>query len=366
MEKVYNPNKLIINQNNIRKNINNIRNFIGRQIEIMPVIKANAYGVGVKNIISTLKDENIKNIGVATIQEAIEIRKYFNGQILILLQPMIQQIPQIIANNITVNACNFEFLSELNAQSQYYNNVSEIHIEIDTGMGRTGILINEIKEFIEKIEKLKNIRIVGVSTHLSASGSDEDYTLNQIEKFKKAIKIIKKSKEVELKFIHAYASGGILKYPIEVSNMIRTGIMLYGYYPNNCKNIELYPALTLKSKISYIHYLKNGESVGYNRVFKANKNMKVAVIPIGFADAFMGLESNIGYVLVKGNKAKIIAICMDTMIIDITDIDEVNINDNVILWDNENITLEQWGDWTNTSNYEVLAILSNRIDRVIE
>lgn len=366
MDKVYNPNKLIINQSNIRKNINSIRNCIGEQIEIMPVIKANAYGIGVKNIISILNKENISNIGVATIQEAIEVRKNFNGQILILLQPMIQQIPQIIANDITVNACDFEFLYELNMQSKCYNKVSKIHIEIDTGMGRTGVSINEINEFIEKTENLKNVEIIGVSTHLSSSGSDENYTISQIEKFKNAIDIINKNKEIELKFIHAYASGGILKYPIEYSNMIRIGIMLYGYYPNNCKNIDLYPALILKSKISYIHYLKIGESVGYNRVFKANKNMKVAVIPIGFADAFMGLESNIGYVLVKGDKAKIIAICMDTMIIDITDINEVNINDDVILWDNENITLEQWGDWTNTSNYEVLAILSNRIDRVIE
>jgi len=91
--------------------------------------------------------------------------------------------------------------------------------------------------------------------------------------------------------------------------------------------------------------------------------MKVGIIPIGFADAFMGLESNIGHVLVRKQKAKVIAICMDTMIIDITDIDEANINDDVILWDNKNITLEQWGEWTNTSNYEVL---SNRIDRIIE
>ena len=136
--------------------------------------------------------------------------------------------------------------------------------------------------------------------------------------------------------------------------------MLYGYYPNNCKNIKLYPALTLKSRISFIHNLKEGEYVGYNKVFKASKNMKLAVMPLGFADAFMGLESNVGYVLVKGCKAKIIAICMDTMIIDITNIDEV------ILWDNENITLEQWGEWTKTSNYEVLSILSNRINRIVK
>ena len=366
MENVYNPNELIINKNNIKNNIKSIRKFVGNSIEIMPVIKANAYGVGMNNIIPILNEEKIKSIGVATANEAICLRASFNGRILILLQPMKQQIPQIITNNIITNASDLEFVYELNKQSQNYNKVSEIHIEIDTGMGRTGVASENIENFINAIVNLKNVKIVGVSTHLSSSGYDENYTFSQIKKFKDAINIIKKNKKIKLKYIHCYASGGILKYPIEYSNIVRTGIMLYGYYPNNCKNIKLYPALTLKSRISFIHNLKEGEYAGYNKVFKASKNMKLAVIPLGFADAFMGLESNVGYVLVKGCKAKIIAICMDTMIIDITDIDEVNINDEVILCDNENITLEQWGEWTKTSNYEVLSILSNRINRVVE
>ncbi len=366
MEKVYNPNKLLINKDNIRKNIANIRKYIGEEIKVMPIIKANAYGVGVKNIIPILKEEKIEDIGVATIQEAIEIRKIFSGQILILLQPMVKQINNIISNDITVNVCDVSFLEELNIQSKHHNKVSKIHIEIDTGMGRTGISTNETHEFINKVEKFENIEITGISTHLSSSGCDENYTFMQIEKFKNSINLIKQNKRIELDYIHAYASGGILKYPIEYANMVRIGIMIYGYYPNKFKNIELYPSLTLKSKISYIHYLNKGESVGYNRVFKANKDMRVGIIPMGFADAFMGLESNVGYVLVRERKARIIAICMDTMIIDITDIDNVNIDEDVILWDNKIITLEQWGSWTNTSNYEVLSILSNRIDRVVK
>lgn len=331
MKNIYNPNMLIIDQNKIRKNIKNIKKYVGNNVEIMPIIKANAYGVGVKNIIPILNDEEIGSIGVATIHEAIEVRKYFRGQILILLQPMIQQIEQIIANNIIVNACSIEFIHELNRKSREHNKVSEIHIEIDTGMGRTGVLLDEINKFIMKVDKLDNINVIGVSTHLSSSGSDEIYTMQQIEKFNKAIDIIKKSKKIKLKYIHIYSSGGILKYPIKYSNMVRTGIMLYGYYPNNFKSIELYPALTLKSNISYIHKLKRGESVGYNKVYTASRDMKVAIIPMGFADAFMGLESNVGYTFIKGYKAKIIAICMDTMIIDITGIDDVKINDEVIL-----------------------------------
>lgn len=362
MEETYNPNKLIIDRSAIEFNIDNIRKHLGKNVELMPIVKANAYGVGINNILPILVKKNIKSIGVANVNEGIIARKEFKGQILVLLQPLVQQIPEIIKNKLTINACDYNFLYVLNKKSETNNIVSEVHIEIDTGMGRTGIKIEDIDEFLNKIKNLQNIKVVGISSHLSSSGNNEEYSYFQIERFKQAISIFK-LKKIQLKYIHIYASGGILKYPIKFSNMARTGIMIYGYYPGKNKNIKLFPALKLMTKISYIHTVKHGEYIGYNCIYKAKENRRVAVIPIGFADAFMGLESNIGSVMVKNKKAKIIAICMDTMIIDITNIDNAKIDDDVVLWDNDDITLEQWGEWTNTSNYEVLSILSNRIER---
>lgn len=356
---MYNPNVLIINEKNIKFNLDSIKKYIGKNTNIMPIIKANAYGIGVDNILNVIKDKGIAQIGVATVEEAIYIRKKYDGMILVLLQPFKNQTEDIVINEIVTNVSDSNFLLELNKKAKSKKKIAKVHIEINTGMGRTGIQLNEISEFVNKIKKLKYISIEGISTHFSTA-KDKFYTKNQINKFNYAINKIKENVN-SIKYIHACSSSSILDYPEAHFNLVRIGIMLYGYY--NDKRIKLRPCLKLITHISYIHNVKKGEAIGYNKTTIAREDMRVAIIPIGFADAFMGLESNIAYVLVNNQKAKIIAICMDSMIIDITDIKLVDINTEVIIWDNKNILLEQWGEWTNTSTYEVLSILSNRIKR---
>lgn len=358
---MYNPNELIINRENIKFNLESIQQYIGEKTCIMPIIKANAYGVGVDYILDVIKEKNITQIGVATVEEAIYIRKIYNGMIFVLLQPFKEQIEDILINDIVTNVSDFDFLIELNKMAKNKDMIARVHIEINTGMGRTGIQLNEISLFLDKIKELKNINVEGISTHFSTA-KDKYYTKEQINKFNFAINKIKKDIN-SIKYIHACSSSSILNYPEAHFNIVRIGIMMYGYY--NDKRIKLKPCLELKTHISYIHNVKKGEAIGYNKTTIAKKDMRVAIIPIGFADAFMGLESNIAHVLVNNKKANIIAICMDSMVIDITDIVQVATNTEVVLWDNKNITLEQWGEWTKTSNYEVLSILSNRIKRKV-
>lgn len=362
---MYNPNELIISTDNIKFNINLIKEHIGKNVEVMPVIKANAYGVGVQNIIPILNSLAINIVGVATVEEAVEIRKMYSGQIVVLLQPLSQQIGEILENDIIINVSDFEFLKELNNMAIKSNKIANVHIEIDTGMGRTGVKLNLLEGFCEKCLNLKNIKVNGISTHFSSSSSDEVFTQKQIAKFEKAIKTIK-GYYSDIKYIHACNSGGILNFPNAYYNLVRTGIMLYGYYPKEKKIIELKPALSFETQISYIHKLNEGDTIGYNKTIIAKQKMQVGIIPFGFADAFMGLENDEAYVLVNNKKSRILAICMDTMIIDLSDIKETKVNDKVIIWDNENITLEDWANWTKTSNYEVLSILSKRIERKLE
>ena len=358
---MYNPNALIINRENIIFNLESIQQYIGEKTSIMPIIKANAYGIGVDYIIDIIKEKNITQIGVATVEEAVYIRKRYNGMILVLLQPFKEQIEDILMNDIVTNVSDFDFLIELNKMAKNKDMTARIHIEINTGMGRTGIQLNEISLFSDKIKELKNINIEGISSHFSTS-KDEYYTREQINKFNYAINMIRKHIN-SIEYIHICSSSSIFNYPEAHFNLVRIGIMMYGYYDD--KRIKLMPSLKFLTHISYIHNVKKGEAIGYNKTTIANKDMKVAIIPIGFADAFMGLESNIAHVLVNNQKANIIAICMDSMVIDITDIKQVTTNTEVVLWDNKNITLEQWGEWTKTSTYEVLSILSNRIKRKV-
>ena len=358
---MYNPNELIINRENIKFNLESIQQYIGEKTCIMPIIKANAYGIGVDYILDIIKEKNITQIGVATVEEAIYIRKRYNGMILVLLQPFKEQIEDILMNDIVTNVSDFDFLIELNKMAKNKDMIARVHIEINTGMGRTGIQLNEISLFLDKIKESKNINVEGISSHFSTS-KDEYYTREQINKFNYAINMIKKHVN-SIEYIHISSSSSILNYPEANFNLVRIGIMMYGYYDD--KRIKLMPSLKLLTHISYMHNVKKGEAIGYNKTTIANKDMKVAIIPIGFADAFMGLESNIAHVLVNNQKANIIAICMDSMVIDITDIEQVTTNTEVVLWDNKNITLEQWGEWTATSTYEVLSILSNRIKRKV-
>lgn len=356
---MYNPNVLLINKENIKFNLDNIKRNLGEKTNIMPIVKANAYGIGIDYILDIIREKNITQIGVATVEEAVYIRKKYEGMILVLLQPFKEHIEDILINDIVTNVSDFNFLVELNKIAQNRGITAKVHIEINTGMGRTGIQLNEITEFVCKIKELSYIKVEGISSHFSTT-KDKYYTKEQINKFNYAINIIQKYIN-SIKYIHICSSSSILNYPEAHFNLVRIGIMMYGYY--NDKRIKLIPSLKLLTHISYIHNVRKGDAIGYNKVTIAKKDMKVAIIPIGFADAFMGLESDIAYVLINNQKANIIAICMDSMIIDITDIKQVATNTEVVLWDNKNITLEQWGEWTKTSTYEVLSILSNRIKR---
>ena len=312
-----------------------------------------------KFIASCRKDKNITQVGVATVEEAVYIRKKYNGMILVLLQPFKEQIIDIITNNIAVNVSDFNFLIELNNMAKSKETIANVHLEVNTGMGRTGIQMNEIEEFIKKVKWLKHVNIEGISTHFSTA-KDDVYTKEQIQKFNYAINKIKENIN-SIKYIHACSSSSVLSYPEAYFDLVRIGIMMYGYYDN--ETIKLKPCLELLTHISYIHNVKKGDAIGYNKTTLASKDMRVAIIPLGFADAFMGLESNIAYVLVNNQKANIIAICMDSMIIDITDIKNVNVGTEVILWDNKNITIEEIARVCGTINYEILCSISDRIPK---
>ena len=208
---MYNPNVLFINEKYIKYNLDSIKSYIGENTNIMPIIKANAYGIGVENILKVIEDKNITQVGVATVEEAVYIRKKYNGMILVLLQPFKEQIIDIITNNIAVNVSDFNFLIELNNMAKSKETIANVHLEVNTGMGRTGIQMNEIEEFIKKVKWLKHVNIEGISTHYSTA-KDDVYTKEQIQKFNYAINKIKENIN-SIKYIHACSSSSVLSYP---------------------------------------------------------------------------------------------------------------------------------------------------------
>jgi len=353
------PNIMEINIKIFKNNIKEIQKLVGDNVTIMPIIKANAYGTYINTELDIIKD--FKIVGVANVSEGIDLRKIgFKNDIFVLNQPFISEIDKIIDNNLIVGVSSNSFIEALKEK----NKKIKIHIEIGTGMGRTGINPNRALEFTQKILENKNIIIDGIYTHLSSADVDYEYTKSQLQSFDYAINEIKKL--VNVRYIHSSASNGIINFPNSHYNLVRPGIIIYGYPSSfdTYEKINIKPICTLKSRIIFLKHVPKNTSIGYGRSFITNKDMVIATIPLGYADGIKRSLSNNGYVLINGKKANIIGnICMDSFMVDVTDIDDVKTNDTVYIWDNKEITVEDISHKINTINYEIISTISARVPR---
>lgn len=347
-----------IDLNNFKHNISKIKEKVGNTVTIMPVIKANAYGTYINTRLDILNEFEI--VAVANVDEGVYIRKLgYEKEIFVLNQPYETEIDKIIENNITVGISSYDFAKQLGLT----NKVVNVHVEIGTGMGRTGVHPYKIEKYLESLAP--NIHVQGIYTHLSSADIDDEYTKNQLNSFEFAVE---KAKEIlgDIKYIHATASNGIVNYPESHFNLVRPGIIMYGYESayNTLEKIDLKPVAKLKAKITFLKDVEEGTSIGYNRSYITDKKAKVATIPIGYADGMRRDFSNGWEVLIRGKKAPIIGkVCMDSFMVDVTGIENISLGDEVIIWDNENITIEQLADRCDTINYEILCTISNRVPR---
>lgn len=362
------PTELIVNIQSIINNYNKIQE-LQPDKKILPVLKADGYGIGLEAVKVLIDKLKLDVVGTATVDEGIELRDnlHYNKDIIVLNQPSIEEIQNIVNYNITVGCCYIEFLETLDKTAETANKKAKVHIEIETGMGRTGVQEQNLASFIDKAITLNNIEIEGLYTHFATSDTDLTYTREQINKFENTVEFIK-SKISTIKCVHCGNSGAILQINNLPGNMIRPGIMLYGYYPDeNLKSkVELYPSSILKSKVTFIKEVEKDTSIGYGRTYITNKRTKIANVPIGYADGISRSLSNKGNVVLNGKLAPIVGtVCMDSLMIDVTNIDNTKIDDEVYIWDNKNITVEQIAKECDTINYEILTRVSNRVIRKI-
>lgn len=346
-----------------KHNINQIKNKVGTKVDVMPVIKANAYGTFINTRIDILNSFNI--VAVATVDEGVFVRKLgYEKDIFVLNQPYITEINKIIEFNLIVGISSDLFLEELGK----VNNIVKIHIEIGTGMGRTGINPTRIEEYVSKIKEKNNIIIDGIYTHLSSADIDEEYTNAQLNSFDKALEYCKENVET-LRYVHTAASNAILNFENSYYNLVRPGMIIYGYdsMEGATEKLNLKPTCKLKSKVIMTKTVKEGISIGYGRSFITYRETKIATIPIGYADGLRRSLSNEWYVLINGKKAPLVGkICMDSIMVDVTDIENVETGTDVMIWDNENITLDEIAEKCNTINYEILSTISPRVPRIFK
>lgn len=355
--------RMQVNTNDVINNIKEIKKLVGNKVDVMPVIKDKGYGTMIDDRLEIFEKTDIKIVAVAIVDEGVYLReKGYKGEIFVLNQPTEAEIPSIEKYDLIVGIGSIDFLSVLGSHKSKF----KIHMEIGTGMGRTGISPSRTQEYIDEAFKYDNITIDGIYTHFSCSDCDKEYTNFQIQLFNRSVEIAKKNIP-SLRYIHCCNSAGILDYPEVHFNLIRPGIILYGYLPNKefKDKINLKPCVKLKSKVSFIKEVEKGTSISYGRTFITKRKSIIATVPLGYADGIRRSLSNKGHVVINGEKAPIVGtVCMDCFMVDVTDIKrKVNVDDEVYIWDNDKVTVEDIAEIYGTINYEVISTISNRVIR---
>jgi len=358
----------------IAHNVREIRRITNKKSEIMGVVKADAYGHGVMEVVRTILENGATCLAVSMLDEAIQLRK--NGidvPILILSYTDPVRVAEIIEYRVTQAVFSHDLAKALSDEAVRQKKNVKIHIKIDTGMTRVGFMpgYSAIKNVVE-ISKLPRLIVEGLFTHFaSADEKDKSYTYMQFERFMGICSELNRI-GVYIPIKHVANSAAIIEFPEMHLNMVRPGIIQYGMYPSDevdSNKIDLKPAMTLKANVILIKEVEKNTSISYGRVFTTNRESKIATIPIGYADGYTRLLTGKGQVLINGEMAPVVGkICMDQCMVDVTDLKgDVSVGDEVVLFGmqgDKEIRVEDIARRIGTINYEIVCIIGKRLPRV--
>ena len=358
----------------VKNNVKNIRGLLKDGVRLLAVIKADAYGHGAVEVAkSLLFDGGADYFGVATYGEAEQLRRAgINTPVLILGAVFDDEYAELVKDDITLTVFDFDTAKKLSDTAKKLGKTAKIHIKIDTGMARIGFLPSEdaVEEII-KISKLDGIEIEGMFSHFAkADEADKMPTRVQFEKFM-FIKNELLKRGIQIPICHICNSAGIIDFPEYHLDMVRSGIITYGYYPSDFVNkdaLKLESAMSFKSRVVHIKTVEKGTSVSYGGTFTAKEKMKIATVSAGYADGYSRLLSNKADVIINGVRCRVLGrVCMDQLMVDATHLKNINLGDEVILFGksgNNKVTVEETAEIMGTINYEVMCGLSRRVPGV--
>lgn len=362
----------IVDLDAIAYNIRNIRKKTAEGTGIIGVIKADAYGHGSVETAEVLLKNGADWLAVAVVDEGLNLRKHgIDAPVLLLGYTPELRLVDVIENGFIQTVYSYDTAKKLSDAAERLGKRASVHIKIDTGMGRIGYRVNEESaDEIVEISKLPGIDVNGMFTHFStADEADKGYTIMQYKKFLKMNEMLEE-RGLHIPVKHASNSAAIMDFDDMMLDMVRPGIILYGAYPSDevkKENLSLRPAMSIKTHVSYVKYVEAGDSISYGRKYTAPGKRRIATIPVGYADGFIRAYSNGGKVLIRGQYAPIVGrICMDQFMVDVTDIEGVEVNDEVVLMGRQGdgeISADFIASVLNTINYEVFCTLSKRVPR---
>ena len=359
------PAKLSINLNYLKHNVEFFKTKLLKNQELTVMVKADAYGAGIVETTKCLEKEGINHFGVAYLKEAVLLRKNgIKAEIIVFSGLVISEIEQAVHVDAIYSVSDLEMLNLLNEKASEYEKTVKVELAIDTGMTRLGFDKTQMQELIDTLKSLKNIEVHGVYSHMSQVDTSKEFTLTQIKVFDECVDILK-TNGINPKYVHICNSVGILKYNSTKYNMVRLGIGAYGYELDSFigEASSLKGIFKLTAPICNIRNVDVGRQVSYGGTYITNKPTKIAVLQIGYADGLTRTLSNRYSVSINGKEAKIIGrICMDTCMVDVTEID-INIHDEAVIFDYNDGKIESIAQLTDTIVYEIITNIGKRVDR---
>lgn len=363
----YRPTWAEVNLNNLAHNFRQIKKILAPKTKVMACVKADAYGHGLIPVSRKLAVLGVDYLGVASIDEGIKLREAgVNLPVLVLGAILKEDSPALFRYKLSATVCSPDLAFALDKKAHSLSKSINVHIKVDTGMGRLGVLCRDALGLIRKIHRLKYINIEGIFTHFPKADKDRDFTLRQIGLFKCLIAELSKE-GIRIPLVHAANSMGIISYKNSYFNMVRPGLAVYGLYPAKNLKIDLRPVLSLKTKIVYYKKVPAGWGISYGHTYIAKKNTAIVTLPIGYGDGYPRNLSNKAPVLIRGRRFKISGtICMDQIMVDVRDL-PVKIGQEAVLigcQGKNKITTEELACLSHTIPYEIVCGLGSRIPRV--
>ena len=362
--------RAVIHLENLLHNIRILRQSLSSTTKICMAVKADAYGHGAVEVSQVAVDEGVESLGVATVSEGRELRQAGIAVPLLLLSlPVPEEIPDVIAHRMQPLMPGLDFLMRLETEAERQGQTVMAHLKIDTGMGRIGCRSEEALSIAEAVDRSPHVRLAGVCTHLPVSDQDRSsVTERQVKVFRDVTDGIK-AKGIDPGIRHAANSGAIVSYPPSHFDMVRPGILLYGYYPSRDQEriLAVKPVMELLTKVVFLKRVPAGTRLSYGLTYQTQQESMIATLAVGYADGYSRLLSNRGEVVIRNHRYPLAGrICMDQCLVDLGPDASVKIYDDVILFgpDPGCPDAEDLAALMNTIPYEVTSLIGKRVPRI--
>lgn len=363
----FRPTWADIDLGNLAHNYRQLRRCLDPKTEMMVTVKADAYGHGLIPVSRKLIDCGVDFLGVASIDEGIKLREAgITSPILVLGMVLKGDIDPLFEYDLATAVCEMQLAKALNAKARSLKKKINIHVKVDTGMGRIGVKHEDALGLVREIAKLSNLFIEGIFTHFAFADMNKKFTLYQLRLFERLVKDLNNS-GIRIPLVHAANSMGVLDYKHSHFNMVRPGLVIYGIYPKENVKINLKPVLSLKTRVVFVKKVPAGVGISYGHEYTTPKSTTIVTLPIGYGDGYPRNLSNRAPVLIKGKRFKICGrICMDQIMVDVGRLN-VKVEDEVVLIGSQKkgrITAEELAQLSATIPYEIVCGLGSRIPRV--